>query len=220
MPWGGGGPIPVAENAVSSNGAFSIDFPGDLPGFAFYGLSVSDKDNRSSQTKVYKVDLSATAFARQNVSLPPTVGTLRNSVTRGDFVVLEGYGSPHTQISAFIDNVRVGSTVPADETGYYRFLYNTSGLKVGIHTGRVRQINSDRSQSDSSLTIDFIVSRVLIVQTDLNGDGVVDARDASIFISRWYSKDSSVYNTIDFNHDGVVDIKDFSIFTQSLSIKL
>ncbi|OGY25816.1 MAG: hypothetical protein A2Z24_00440 [Candidatus Woykebacteria bacterium RBG_16_44_10] len=42
---------------------------------------------------------------------------------------------------------------------------------------------------------------------DLNGDGLVNIRDASILVSRWNSADA----TADLNHDGMVNIRDASI---------
>ena len=46
---------------------------------------------------------------------------------------------------------------------------------------------------------------------DLNNDGIVDAIDLSIFVSRWGSSDPDA----DFNNDGIVDASDLSILVSN-----
>ena len=212
----GQGSIPVSQNTVPASGSFSIDFSGILPGSKLYGLQIIDPQDRTSQTKLYQINVQQPTAIQQNISLPPTLGIVRTPVTQGTAVGFEGYAVPGAAIEASVDGTLVKPTGTADSTGYYKILYNTASLALGSHKVRVRQINSDGTRSDYSLLISFNVTKVFISVGDLNGDGVVDARDVSIFVSRYYSKDPTVRITLDLNNDGKVDIEDVGIFAQSI----
>ena len=85
---------------------------------------------------------------------------------------------------------------------------------------RVKQIDAgQRQESDYSPTNTFMVSRLILPKTDLNGDGTVNIKDLSIFLSSWGLKGESQKKIIDFNNDGETNISDFSIFIRTIKNK-
>jgi hypothetical protein len=212
----GEGDIPMRQGTVaSSNGTFTFRFGGLNPGLKSYFLSVADKNGKTTQTKVFPIDVDRTLIVR-DVFLPPTIGFMRNTVTKGGFVGITGYATPGYSVQASIDGKPVGEVDVADSTGKYMVLYNTFELSLGTHVVRTYQTSPAGETSDSSTEGSFTVSLLPTPQTDLNSDGTINASDLSIFLSKWLSKDPSMRGVIDFNSDGKVDIQDLSIFARTL----
>ena len=140
----------------------------------------------------------------------------RSSVTRGETAIVEGYAAPQSDITLEI-NGKIKKGVLAGEDGFYRAELPTGELEFGAVKIRARQENKVlKKQSDFSPLRTFVVSKILEPKTDLSGDGIVNIRDWSIFLSNWGSKDQARKKLIDVNEDGKIDISDFSIFIKSV----
>lgn len=211
---------PLKQDVVSgSDGKFYISFSGILQSQHLFGLAVKDKENRSSQTKFFNVDTVSNSLTEKDILVSPTIDFINLAVTRGKNAVIIGYATPGNMVKIEIDGKIKGET-KAGEDGGYRFEINTGELEFGLHSGRVKQADKDDGkESDFSLTRSFIVSRLLSIVADFNGDGKIDIRDWSIFLSRWFSKNKEIQKVIDLNSDGKIDIFDFSIFIRNLRMK-
>jgi hypothetical protein len=168
-----------------------------------------------SQSRVYNLDVSGSLTVK-NIFIPPTLGFLRTNVTKGDFLALNGYALPDSQIDIEIDGEIIKEKTQAAQDGFYKLLYNTAGLSFGQHTIRVREMAPDGEISDFSLQKTFSVSQLFVPMTDLNSDGIINISDWSIFLSIWGSKDKEQGKRIDFNGDGKINISDFSIFVRTI----
>ena len=82
----------------------------------------------------------------------------------------------------------------------------------------IKQDKDGKRESDWSATKSFLVAQTTVPEADFNGDGMIDIRDWSVFLSRWNEK-SDARKVLDLNHNGKVDISDASIFLQSLKMK-
>ncbi len=211
------GNIPVRRGATArADGAFSIRFNDTTPGIQQYFLSATDESGRPTQTKVYPINANQTLIVR-DVFLPPTLGFTQQAVLKGGFLGITGFASPGNTIEASIDGKSIPNIVVAGSSGEYKIAFNTLDLQLGTHTVRVWQSNSSGERSDSSVERTFLVTNLFVPKTDLNGDGVVNASDLSIFLARWLSKDPATRKSLDFNGDGVIDIQDLSIFARTLN---
>lgn len=211
------GNIPVRQGATArADGAFSIRFNDITPGIQQYFLSAVDADGRPTQTKVYPINVNQSLIVR-DVFLPPTLGFTQQAVLKGGFLGITGFATPGNTVEASIDGKFIPNIVVAGDSGEYKIAFNTLELQLGTHTVRVWQSNSSGQRSDSSIERTFLVTNLFVPQTDLNGDGVVNASDLSIFLARWLSKDPATRKSLDFNGDGVIDIQDLSIFARTLN---
>ena len=203
----------ISQNAVSGfNGAFEVNFKGFIEGNHTYGLLVKDKDGRSSQTKFYNFGLSSGETIIKNLIVSPTVGLKNSLVTIGQDVVVSGYALPNSTVEIEIDGVKQKEVITSSD-GFYTASINTEKMSLSSHSIRVKQSNP---LSDYSLAQTFYVSKTLEPLADLNGDGVVDIRDWSMFLSRWNSLDANQKKALDLNGDGKVDISDFAIFIRAV----
>ena len=211
------GNIPVRRGATArADGAFSIRFNDITPGIQQYFLSATDESGRPTQTKVYPINVNQSLIVR-DVFLPPTLGFTQQAVLKGGFLGITGFASPGNTVEASIDGKSIPNIVVAGSSGEYKIAFNTLDLQLGTHTVRVWQSNSNGERSDSSVERTFLVTNLFVPQTDLNGDGTVNASDLSIFLARWLSKDSTTRKSLDFNGDGAIDIQDLSIFARTLN---
>ncbi|MFA6365253.1 MAG: dockerin type I domain-containing protein [Candidatus Paceibacterota bacterium] len=210
------GDVPVRQGTTAqANGSFSIRFNDLTPGIRSYFLSVTDNEGRLTQTKVYTMDVNQPLIVR-DVFLPPTIGFAQPAVLKGGFLGIKGFATPGATIVASIDGKEISTQTTAKDSGEYLLASNTIDLTLGIHSARVVQINGDGTQSDSSIEQTFRVTNLFVPQTDLNGDGTLNASDLSIFLAKWLSADATTRRSLDFNGDGKVDIQDLSIFARTL----
>jgi hypothetical protein len=90
----------------------------------------------------------------------------------------------------------------------------------------VGQPYTKRAESDFSNQESFTISPLSDPMLDLNGDGVIDIKDMSIFLSyvkslnavltNFHLTDPNLVKTLDFNGDGVVDVKDLAILEAAI----
>lgn len=204
------------EGISSQDGSFSVSFISIFQGLHSFGLIVKDKDLRTSQTKFFLVDTRSDNFLEKDILVPPTIDITNGQVSRGSNAAIFGYATPGYTLELYLDDILFGELL-VEQSGLYKFEIPTGSLEFGQHKVRTKQINlSTKKSSDFSTSRNFIVSRLTVVKADLSGDGKVDIRDWSIFLSRWGAKESLGIEDIDFNSDGKVDIADFSIFIKTI----
>jgi len=211
----------ISQNVVADvNGSFEVNFVGISQGLHSFGLLIKDKDNRTTQTKFFIISVIENALVVKDILVPPTIGLLQRLVSRGQPAIVVGSASPTNIIIIEIDDI-IKKEANVEKDGSYKVAVDTGILEFGTHQVRVKQV--DRSQasqqkreSDYSPTNTFVVSHLTLPKTDLSGDGVVNIKDWSMFLSNWGLKDESQKKIIDFNDDGKINISDFSIFIRTI----
>lgn len=201
---------------IQEDGKFRVDFVGVLQSAHSFGVVIKDKENRATQSKFFNVDTLTNSLTAKDILVPPTIGFTNPGVSRGNNIVITGSASPGHSVHIEIDGkIKKGARIEKD--GSYKLTLPTGDLDFGPHKVRVKQADSlEERESDFSLTRTFNVSRLPQVRADLSGDGKIDIKDWSMFLSRWVSKDKEQKTVIDFNGDGKVDISDFSIFVKNI----
>lgn len=107
--------------------------------------------------------------------------------------------------SVYINNSTTGVTYPTTTTWQY-----ATTLALGGNAFSVYGINSSGVKSNpSSITV------TLHKLADINGDGVVDLTDLSMFGSDFDNTGTLNYALSDMNGDGIVDLTDFSIIAKA-----
>jgi hypothetical protein len=100
----------------------------------------------------------------------------------------------------------------AKEAGDARLFVSNTQFIAGDGQGTV----VESSQRDGNNEVQIVVlgdsgvikgEATISIITDTNGDGKVDIRDISAFMTAWFTRSS----TYDFNHDGKMTFRDFSI---------
>ncbi len=200
---------------TGSDGTFHISFVGVLMSQHSYGLIVRDSQGRLSQSKFFNIDTVTNSLTVKDVVVSPTIGFLQTAVTRGNPVTIVGFSTPGSTVHVSLDGT-MQKDVTAGSDGSYRLSADTGALDFGGHQARASQTTKAGVTSDFSPTQMFTVAQTSNVSTDLNGDGVTDIKDLSIFLSRWQSTDPAVLKTIDFDGDGRVDLTDFSILLRAI----
>lgn len=101
----------------------------------------------------------------------------------------------------------------AKQTGEVTFLTNTASFHAGDGSGSAVPIESD---DEDTLTVDvaaevyadvFEAAALVLLNTDIDGDGAVDMTDVMSFMDAWLKKKA----TFDFNSDGTMNFTDFAI---------
>ncbi len=200
---------------TGSDSTFHISFVGVLMSQHSYGLIIRDSQGRLSQSKFFNIDTVTHSLTVKDIVVSPTIGFLQTAVARGNPVSIVGFSTPGSIVHVSIDGT-MQKDVTAGSDGSYRLSADTGALDFGGHQVRASQTNKAGVTSDFSPTQVFTVAQTSNVSTDLNGDGVTDIRDMSIFLSRWQSTDPAVLKTIDFNSDGKADLTDFSILLRAI----
>ena len=207
--------IPEAVWNVSPEGVFNISYIGLIGGDYFFALRAEDKDDRKTGIWPFSVIGLGDELIAENLLVPPTVGFLRTTVRKGDFLTILGYAAPESKIEVEVDGWLLTEMGKAENSGFYKVLIPTTELSFGAHTIQTRQEDKDKKKSDLSLKRTFVVSKLFFPQTDLNSDDILNISDWSIFLSRFYSKDEAQRRGLDFNEDGKIDLSDFSIFIRT-----
>lgn len=208
---------PLHQDIVTSeDGKFRVDFVGILQSTHSFGIVIKDKENRASQSKFFNIDTLTNSLTAKEILVPPTLDFANPSVTRGNNSIIVGNASPEHSVYIEIDG-KIKKETKAEKDGSYKLTLPSGDLDFGPHKVRVKQADPlEKKESDFSITRIFTVSRLPQVRADLSGDGRIDIKDWSMFLSRWSSKDREQKKIIDFNGDGKVNISDFSIFVKSI----
>jgi hypothetical protein len=212
--------IPFAATSVQGDGTFEITVQHFLQANYFFAIQAVDKDERESQILplVSQFVPSGNDLIFKGIIVPPTIETVLAVFPPGQPIKILGYAAPSSTVEVSIDDVFAGRTF-SDASGFYTFATSTAGLSLTDHTIKARFVLPDGTASDFSPEKVFGVSPDAFPKTDLNGDGVVNTADLSIFLSRWESPDAAVRSSIDFNGDGNVDISDLSILLNATRLQ-
>ncbi|MFA5133232.1 MAG: GC-type dockerin domain-anchored protein [Patescibacteria group bacterium] len=201
------------NNIVSENGYFSLEFSGKIFGYKSYGLIITDKDGRTTPAKFYNFDVNLYSVTDKDIFVPPTIEPEQKNIGKNTSVIIIGYATPGMRLEFDIDGKIMPDLVYAKNSGYYEYKIEAGKLTLGEHQIRARQLDERLGkESNWSVSALFSISQLSAPQTDLNGDGVIDISDWSMFLGLWSKQDAR----IDFNGDGKVDISDFSLFMSTV----
>ncbi|HUX36013.1 MAG TPA: dockerin type I repeat-containing protein, partial [Candidatus Paceibacterota bacterium] len=219
---------PVLQTGSSNNdGSFllKVNHVTRLTGQT-YILVFADRNGQVSQTRAYNIPAGLEAFGDENTVIAPSVGFSGDSiVTKGKTIIVQGYATPKSTVRIFVDGNEAGSVVVNALSGQYRYTLPTDNLDAGRHSVQARQIVG-ATQSDGSSQQSFTVSTLANPRLDLNGDGVIDIKDISIYLS--YLKnlgadlgnlntiDKNLINVLDINGDGNLNVQDLSILLRAI----
>lgn len=212
--------VPLTSASIADDGKFQIAIQNFLQASYFFAIKATDKDGRESRILplVSQFVPSGSNLVLKDILIPPTIDLASAAISQGQLVKILGYAAPSSPVEVLIDNTPWGQTI-SSASGFYTFATSTAGLTLADHTVKARFILSGGIKSDFSLEKIFRVSTLAFPKADLNGDGMVNITDWSIFLFRWGSSDATLKSGVDFNSDGRVDISDFSIFLGSMRIK-
>ncbi|HUC31338.1 MAG TPA: dockerin type I repeat-containing protein [Candidatus Paceibacterota bacterium] len=142
-------------------------------------------------------------------------------------VEVSGYMNSLSENELFVDDATNGTLLTENASGTYAFVPATDETENGFRPVTVGQPYTKQAESDFSNQESFTVSPLADPKLDLDGDGVIDIGDLSIFLSYLKNLDASLTNfnivdpnivkTLDFNGDGVVDIKDLNILEAAIA---
>lgn len=207
------------QETTGEDGAFRISFIGVLQALHSFGILAKDSVGRISQSKFFFIDTISNDLVVKDILLPPTAELEERQVTRGSNAVIVGSANPGYTINLELDGILIKDML-AGQDGAYRFEIPTGALPFSAHTIRTKQTDPlGEKTSDFSTSRTLTVSRLVVVQADLNNDNKMDIRDWSIFLSLWGSKNTAGRDRIDFNKDRKIDISDFSIFIKTIRKK-
>jgi hypothetical protein len=202
----------TTEVVSGADGSFSILIPETK--WQLFTLFATDTAGRKSTLlnfpailySGYITDIAGIRFA-------PTITTDKLSVKKGDFITIEGFALPKTDLEIRFDDKdeRVFSLVALD-TGRYSITIPLSFVE-GEYTIRARYPKDSRSSKAVRITVGTASILRNEVTTNLPGDCNVDQRitlvDFSV-LAYWYGKVNPP-RCVDANKDGSVDLVDFSI---------
>ena len=194
-----------------------------------YLLGFADKNGVISETKAYNIPVGKENLVNDKMVIAPTVGFSGDSiVSKGGSVIVQGYAAPKGTVALFVDGKTVGTITVNDPSGQYRYVLDTTGLATGRHSvAAVQTVNT--IQSDSSSQQSFTVSPLANPKLDLNGDGVVDVKDISIYLSylknlgagviSFNTTDPNLLRVLDLNGDGQLNVQDLSILLHAAGVQ-
>jgi hypothetical protein len=141
---------------------------------------------------------------------------------------VSGYSNSLSKDEIFIDDATNGALLTKNASGAYAFMpaATATGMGEGALPVVVGQPYTKQAESDFSNQESFTISPLSDPMLDLNGDGVIDIKDLSIFLSyvkslnavltNFHLTDPNLVKTLDFNGDGVVDVKDLAILEAAI----
>ncbi len=131
-----------------------------------------------------------------------TIGTYP-SETYSSTLILSGTKDA-TISSVYVNGSTTGVTYPTNTT------WQTSiSLSLGSNTFNMFGIDGNNNQTPTQT---ITISRHIL--GDINGDGVVNLTDASLFAVDWGKTSNLTYPLSDMNGDGIVDLTDYSILAK------
>ena len=222
-------PVLQTESAAS-DGSFSVKLNNviRLTGQT-YILVFADRNGVVSETKAYNISAGKEDFVDDNMVIAPTVGFGGGSVVnKRDSIVIQGYAALKSTVTILVDGNNIGTVTVNNSSGQYRYVLNAADLVIGRHSIAAFQVYN-KIQSDSSSQQSFAVSPLANPKLDLNGDGVVDIKDISIYFSYLKNLGAGIngFNTIDKNllrvldlsGDGKLDVQDLSILLRAARLR-
>jgi hypothetical protein len=142
-------------------------------------------------------------------------------------VEVSGYTNSLSQDEIFADDSTIGTLLTQNASGTYAFALAASESEGGFRPVTVGAIYTKQAESDFSNQESFTVSPLADPKLDLNGDGVINIGDLSIFLSylknlnasltTFHILDPTIVKALDFNGDGIVDIKDLNILESAIA---
>jgi hypothetical protein len=194
-----------------------------------YLLVFADKNGTVSETKAYNIPAGEENLVDDNMVIAPTVAFGGDSVIhKGSPAVIQGYASPQSTVTLLVDSNEAGTVTVNDPSGRYRYVLDTSGLATGRHSVAAIQV-FNKIQSDGSSQQSFAVSSLADPKLDLNGDGAIDIKDISIYLSylknlgaglgSFNTTDKNLLRVLDLNGDGKLDVQDLSILLHAAGLK-
>lgn len=207
---------------ADNNGNFQIYLPEvSFGSYIFVLYSEDDKGNRSNLISL-PVEIRDNATTNINgIFIPPTIVINKSEIKIGDDLIISGQSLPNSNIIITI-GLKNEIFVSADANGFYSYTFNTSLLKAGSYSIKIKSVlNGEISQYSGSL--DFVVGTNNVVvkpevqqqevaKMDFSGDGRINFVDFSV-MSYWYQRPLTVAakKMFDLNKDGKVNLVDFSI---------
>jgi len=194
-----------------------------------YILVFADGNGTISETKAYNIPSGKENFVDDNLVIAPTVGFSGDSIVgKNGSIIIQGYAAPKSTVTILVDGNNVGTITVNNSSGQYRFVLSADNFATGRHSVSAIQVH-DKTQSDSSSQQSFTVSPLANPKLDLNGDGTIDIKDLSIYLSYlknlgagvngFNTADKNLLRVLDLNGDGKLDVRDLSIFLRAASLK-
>jgi hypothetical protein len=142
-------------------------------------------------------------------------------------VEVSGYANALSTNELFTDDATNGTLLTENASGTYAFVLAAEETENGYRPVSVGVSYTKQAESDFSNQESFTISPLADPMLDLNGDGVIDLGDLSIFLSylknlnasltTFHIANPTIVKTLDFNGDGVVDIKDLDILEAAIA---
>lgn len=114
-------------------------------------------------------------------------------------------GTVASGLTLYINNSTTGITYPTTTTWQYS---TTLSLGTNAFTAYTKDSSGNMS---SSTTLTMSLHKL----GDINGDGVIDLTDLSMFATDWGNTGILNYALSDMNGDGIIDLTDFSILAKA-----
>lgn len=208
--------ISLAQTTAAASGAFALSYEGPFDRLVSYEVVVTDAEGVTAPGISFEPSIPAETTTTLTLIAPPTVHLFQRSVLRGNALSVSGFAEPGSTVELTVDAAEISQTVKTKDDGSYKLFLDTASMAFGLYVLHVRAILTDGQTVDAPNPGNILVSSVLNAGTDLNGDGIVNITDWSVFLVQWGSPDPAVRAPLDFNRDGVVDISDFSVFIRSI----
>jgi hypothetical protein len=212
--------IPLTSVSIDADGMFQAVIQNFLQANYFFAIQAVDKDGGESQLLplVSQFIPSGNDLILNNILIPPTIEVAPSVVSLGQPVNISGYAAPSSTVEIWIDGILQGEAT-SDVSGLYAFATSTTQFSIVNHTVEARYILPNGAESDFSLEKTFSISTLALPKLDLNGDGVINAADLSIFLFRWNSTDTALQSSIEFDGTDKVDISDLSILLNAMRLQ-
>ncbi len=177
--------------------------------------------NDPSGKYTYPLDTDSLSFGRH------AVWAIQKYAERA--VEVSGYENPFSENEIFVNDATNGAVLTKNASGtYIAFIpAQTGGTTGGAIPVTIGATYTKQAESDFSNQQSFTISPLQDPKLDLNGDGVIDIKDLSIFLSylktlnagltNFHIVDPTLVKVLDFNGDGVVDVNDLNILMAAIS---
>ncbi|MEK7123384.1 MAG: IPT/TIG domain-containing protein, partial [Patescibacteria group bacterium] len=208
---------PAARLITGDDGSFSTIIRVYVTVKHIYSVIAYDKEKQSSPAKTFPSDIYSSRTAG-GILMAPTINLSKRKISKKEEINVYGYATPEKKVKIEIDG-KMEKELVSGETGYYNANISAAKFSEGSHKIRAKQIDEANKESDYSILKLFTISELLVANTDLNGDNILNITDWSIFLSSWASKKTEIRAKIDLNGDGKINISDLSVFLSAFSKK-